>query len=70
MFAFKGWIKKKRHLKVKDVVLVETKSKTGKGSYHMAQVIQVHPDTSGLIRMVTLEARPQGGPFSPQYYHP
>ena len=34
----------------------------------MPRVIQVHPDISGLIGMVTLEARPQGGPFSPQYY--
>ena len=45
MFAFRGWIEKKRDLKVKDVVLVETKSKIGKGLYHMARVIQTHPDT-------------------------
>ena len=42
---------------------METKHKIGKGSYRMARVIKTHPDANGLVRKVTLEARPRGGPL-------
>ena len=43
-------------------MLVETKAKMGKNSYQMARVVETHLDESGLCQMVTLEARPRGGP--------
>ena len=67
LFAFRGWVKKVRNLEVGDIVLVETKLKIGKGSYCMVRVIETHPDANGLVRKVTLEARPQGGPLGLPY---
>ena len=58
---------KVRNLEVGDIVLVETKLKIGKGSYRMARVIETHPDDNGLVRKVTLEARPRGGPLGLPY---
>ena len=67
LFAFRGWVKKVRNLEVGDIVLVETKLKMGKGSYRMARVIETYPDDNGLVRKVTLEARPEGGPLGLLY---
>ena len=67
MFAFRGWVKKKRNLEVGDIVLVETRLKIGNVLYRMARVIKTHPDTNRLVRKVTLEARPQGGPLGLPY---
>ena len=33
----------------------------------MARVIETHPDANGLVRKVTLEARPRGGPLGLPY---
>ena len=46
---------------------MESKLKLGKDSYQMARVIETYPDDDGLVRKVTLEARPRGGPFGLPY---
>ena len=33
----------------------------------MAQVVETYPDDNGLVRKVTLEARPRGGPLGLPY---
>ena len=33
----------------------------------MARVVKTHPDKAGLVRRVTLEARPRGGPLGLPY---
>ena len=57
----------RRNLKVDNIVLVQTKVKLGKDSYRMAHVVKTHPDEAGLVRRVTLEARPRGGPLGLPY---
>ena len=69
VFTFTGWIKRERNLGLSDTILVESRLKTGKGSYLVSRVMDNHLDVSGLVRKVTLQANPQGGPLSPLYYY-
>ena len=41
--------------------------KVGKGSYHMARVTETRLNNIGLVRKMTLEAGPRGGPLGLPY---
>ena len=67
LLPFKSWTRRQRNLEVDNIALVQTKVKLGKDSYRMACVVETHPDEAGLVRHVTLEARPRGGPLGLPY---
>ena len=69
VFTFTGWIKRERNLGLGDTILVESRLKTGKGSYRVSQVVDNRLDFDGVVRKVTLLAKPWGSPLFPLHYY-
>ena len=56
LVPIRRWRKKKQNLKVGDVVMIEH-SNVVKDDYRIGKIVQVHPDSSKLVRTVTVAYR-------------
>ena len=59
LVPFRKWKVEHRNPCVGDVVLVQYSSKVGKGDFRMARVSEVHPDSHGVVRTITVKMRPR-----------
>ena len=64
------WAKEHRNLCIGDIVLLKYDSKVSKGRYRLARVTQVHPDSVGRVRTVTVGMRPRQAKEKPLPYKP
>ena len=57
LVPYKRWKVEHRSLRIGDIVMVLYDKKIGKGDYRLGRVIQVHPDSHGVVRTVTVGMR-------------
>ena len=55
------WTVAKRNMQAGDIVLLKADKKVGKGGYRLGRVLQVLPDSDGLVRTVIMGLRRRRG---------
>ena len=55
LLPYPCWSTRKRDLRVRDIVLIKTEAKYGRGKFVLARVLETHPDQrDGVVRTVTV----------------
>ena len=58
------WRRHVRELQVGDLVLLKGEKRLGPGDYRLARVSQLHPDSEGVVRTVTVAVKARRRPRS------